>query len=228
MQGNDLQKKKGGREVIFTEGLLWARHRYKHCGLYFWEIMLSEKIEVEKHNIFHLDFCIPQCRSCQRRLQHRHAVTFVLCTVCTTVPCASRSLIVQCPETRCAATSYSFLPQPMFSDALTLPPLSPLRAYISLYALLTSVKMVSWAQLIGSKATIYPYTHLPLPRGAGAHRQLGPLVIYHHDFPSLPKTGMWTNAPVQPLIQNKTKKPKSHSQHSSKATWTRRARNTPQ
>ena len=77
----------------------------------------------------------------------------------------------------------------MFSDALTLPPLSPLRAYINLYALLTSVTMVSWAQLIGSKATIYPYTHLPLPSGAGAHRQLGPWVIYHHDFPSLPKTG---------------------------------------
>lgn len=82
----------------------------------------------------------------------------------------------------------------MFSDAL-LSPLTPLRAYVSLYALLTSVMMVSWAQLISPKATIYVYTHLPLPRGAGAHGQLGRLVIYH-DFPSVPKTGMWTNAPV--------------------------------
>lgn len=51
----------------------------------------------------------------------------------------------------------------MFSDAL-LSPLSPLRAYVSLYALLTSVMMVSWAQLISPKATIYAYTHLPLPQ----------------------------------------------------------------
>lgn len=63
---NDLQKKQRGRELIFTESLLWARHRYKHCGLYFWEMMLGEKVKVEKHNTFHLDFCIPQCRSQQK------------------------------------------------------------------------------------------------------------------------------------------------------------------
>ena len=73
----------------------------------------------------------------------------------------------------------------MFSDAL-LSPLAPLRAYVSLYALLTSVMMVSWAQLISPKATICAYTHLPLPRGAGGHGQLGHLVIYH-DFPSVSK-----------------------------------------
>lgn len=28
--------------------------------------------------------------------------------------------------------------------------------------------MVSWAQLIGPEATVYPYTHLVLPRGLGA------------------------------------------------------------
>lgn len=97
------------------------------CILGFREMMFpsystdSENIKIEKYNIFHVDFCIPQGRNCLRSLPSRHDTDLRESTYYYT-------LLLKLdhhprPETRYRATSYSFLPQMTFSGALTLSPL---------------------------------------------------------------------------------------------------------